>query len=275
VATVSVGVSLFVGGNTNVGNLRALGGVNGPASVKGHPVRSAKAIRILIADGQPIFCQGLRKVIETQADLRVVSDTSDGAEALKLVREHAPDILLLDLAIAGLAALRVLRDLQSFAPSVRTIFLAAEAETPETVEALKLGARGVMRKDSPADLLLKAIRCVNAGQHWVRRDKITNVLQSLGKETSPWINGPLGRNLHVTSREIQIISAILHGGSNKDIAKQLGLSEDTVKHHLTHIFDKLGVCTRLELALFAMDYDVFRRSSVGYEQQVSAISPSH
>jgi len=258
-----------------VGNLCALGRVNGPATVKGRPVRSPKAIRILIADAQPIFCQGLRKVIGTQADLSVVGDTSDGAEALKLVREHAPNILLLDAAIAGLAALRVLRDVQSSAPSVRTIFLAAEADTPETVEALKLGARGVMRKDSPADLLLKAIRCVNAGQHWVRRDKMRDVLQSLGKETSPWINGPLGRNLHVTSREIQIISAILHGGSNKDIAKQLGLSEDTVKHHLTHIFDKLGVCTRLELALFAMDYDVFRRPSAGYEEQVSASSPSH
>jgi DNA-binding NarL/FixJ family response regulator len=239
------------------------------------PVRSPKVIRILIADGQPIFCQGLRKVIETQADLRVVGDTSDGAEALKLAREHAPDILLLDAAIAGLAALRVLRDVQSSAPSVRTIFLAAEAETPETVEALKLGARGVMRKDSPADLLLKAIRCVKAGQHWVRRDEISDVLQSPGKETSPWLNGPLGRNLLLTSREIQIITAILQGGSNKDIAKQLGLSEETVKHHLTHIFDKLGVCTRLELALFAMDYGLFRRGSADYAQHASASSPSH
>src|SRR5882724_1382801 len=257
-----------------MGNVSAIGSVNGAATVKGRPVRSPKAIRILIADGQPIFCQGLRKVIETQADLRVVGDTSDGAEALKLAREHAPDILLLDAAIAGLAALRVLRDVQSSAPSVRTIFLAAEAETPETVEALKLGARGVMRKDSPADLVLKAIRCVNAGQHWVRRDKITDVLQSLSKETSPWLNGPLGRDLHVTSREIQIISAILHGGSNKDIAKQFGLSEDTVKHHLTHIFDKLGVCTRLELALFAMDYDAFRRPPADYPQHVSMSSPA-
>jgi DNA-binding NarL/FixJ family response regulator len=252
-----------------VGNLCALKRVNG------RPVRSPKSIRILIADGQPIFCQGLRKVIETQADLRVVGDTSDGIEALKLAREQAPDILLLDAAIAGLDALRVLRDVRSSAPSVRTILLAAEAETPETVEALKLGARGVMRKDTPANLLLKAIRCVNAGQHWVRRDKISDVLQSLGKETSPWLNGPLGRNLHITSRQIQIISAILHGGSNKDIAKQFGLSEDTVKHHLTHIFEKLGVCTRLELALFAMDYDLFGRPSADYAQHLSASSSSH
>jgi DNA-binding NarL/FixJ family response regulator len=210
-------------------------------------------------------------VIETEDDLRVVGLTSDGAEALKLVREHAPDILLLDASIAGLAALRVLRDVQNSAPSVRTIFLAAEAETPETVEALRLGARGVIRKNSPVDPLLKAIRCVKAGQLWVRRDKISDVLLSLGKETSPWLNGPLGRDLQLTSRERQIISAILHGGSNKDIAKQFGLSEDTVKHHLTHIFDKLGVCTRLELALFAMDYDLFRRPSADYPQYVQQV----
>jgi len=79
----------------------------------------------------------------------------------------------------------------------------------------------------------------------------------------------------VTSREIQIISAILHGGSNKDIAKQFGLSEDTVKHHLTHIFDKLGVCTRLELALFAMDYELLSRPPADYAQHVSASSSSH
>jgi two-component system, NarL family, nitrate/nitrite response regulator NarL len=252
-----------------VGNSCALGRVSGPVTVKAQPVRSPAVIRILIADGQPIFCQGLRKVIETQSDLRVVGDTSDGAAVLKLAREHRPDILLLDVAIPGLAALRVLRDVRSSRPSVRTIFLAAEVETSETAEALKLGARGVMRKDSPADLLLKAIRCVKAGQHWVRRDKISDVLQLLGKETSERLNGTLARNLHVTSREIQIISAILHGGSNKDIATQLGLSEDTVKHHLTHIFNKVGVCTRLELALFAMDYDLFRGPSADYTQNVS------
>jgi two-component system nitrate/nitrite response regulator NarL len=256
-----------------VGTLCALGRVNGPPAVKRRPVRSPKAIRILIADGQPIFCEGLRKVIETQADLRVVGDTCDGAEAINLAREHAPDILLLDVAITGFAALRVLRDVQNSAPSVRAIVLAAEAETPDTVGALKVGARGVMRKDSPPDLLLKAIRCVSAGQHWVRRDKITDVLHSLGKETSERLNAPLARNLHMTSREIQIISAILDGGSNKGIAMQLGLSEDTVKHHLTHIFSKVGVCTRLELALFAVDYDLFCRPSADFTQHVSVSSP--
>jgi DNA-binding NarL/FixJ family response regulator len=214
-------------------------------------------------------------VIETQPDLRVVGDTSDGAEALKLVREHAPDILLLDAAIAGLAALRVLHDVQSSAPSVRSIFLAAEAETSETVEALKFGARGVMRKDSPPDLLLKAIRSVIAGQLWVGREKIADILRSFGNGASAPPNAPLGNNFLLTSREIQIISRILQTESNKDIAKKFGISENTVKHHLTHVFDKLGVCTRLELALLVVNCELLGRRSAEHLPHPSAGSPSY
>src|ERR1700719_4014504 len=112
-----------------------------PARAVLHP--PPKAIRIVIAGGQPIFRQGLRRVIETQSDLRVVGETSDGTDAVKLARKHAPAILLIDLAISGLTALKMLRDFQSSASPVRSIVLAAEIETPDTRQALKLGARGV------------------------------------------------------------------------------------------------------------------------------------
>jgi len=194
-------------------------------------------------------------VIEAQSDLKVVGEASDGAEAVKLAGERTPDTLLLDLAIPGLAGLEVLRKVQHSAPQVRTILLATELETPETLEALKLGARGVIPKDSPADLLLKAIRSVMAGQYWVGREKMADLLQSLANGTSA-PKGPVGTNFHLTPRELQIISAILDGESNENIAKRFGLSENTVKHHLTHVFDKLGVGNRLELALFAMHRDL-------------------
>ena len=143
-----------------------------------------KAIRIVIADGQPIFRQGLRRVIETQSDLRIVGETSDGTEAVKLVRKHAPGILLLDLAVSGLAALKVLRNVQSSASQVRGIVLAAEIETPDTRQALKLGARGVMRKDSPPELLLKGIRNVMAGECWMGRENMANFPARPGNGTS-------------------------------------------------------------------------------------------
>ena len=211
-----------------------------------------KAIRIVIADGQPIFRQGLRRVIETQSDLRIVGETSDGTEAVKLVRKHAPGILLLDLAISGLAALKVLRNVQSSASQVRGIVLAAEIETPDTRQALKLGARGVMRKDSPPELFLKGIRNVMAGECWMGRENMGNFPARPGNGTSQSADVPTGNYLHLTSRELQIVSAIVDGETNKAIAERFGLSGNTVKHHLTRVFDKLGVGNRLELAILAL-----------------------
>jgi two-component system, NarL family, nitrate/nitrite response regulator NarL len=219
---------------------------------RARPNQRPKAIRIVIAGGQPIFRQGLRRVIETQSDLQVVGETSDGTEAVKLVRKHAPGILLLDLAVSGPAALKVLRNVQSSASQVRGIVLVAEIETPDTRQALKLGARGVMRKDSPPELLLKGIRNVIAGEYWMGRENMANFLAWAGNGTSPSADAPTGNHLHLTSRELQIVSAIVDGETNKAIAERLGLSGNTVKHHLTHVFDKLGVGNRLELALFAL-----------------------
>ena len=210
-----------------------------------------KRIRIVIADGQPIFCQGLRRVIETQSDLWLVAETSDGAEAVKLMHKYSPDVLLLDLAVSGLAALNVLRSVHSSASQVRSIVLANEIETCDAHQALKLGAHGVMRKDSSAELLLKGVRSVMAGECWMARENMANFLTWLGNGTSPSADVPTGNHLHLTSRELQIVSAIIEGETNKGIAVRLGLSENTVKHHLTHVFDKLGVSSRLELAVFA------------------------
>jgi len=242
-----------------MGNLSAPGPVNGPATVNGHFVRDLKAIRILIADAGPIFRQGLRTLIATQSDLNVVGEASDGDQAVKLADQRSPDILLVDLAIPGLMALEVLRQIQCSVPYVRTIILGPETETPETLEALELGARGVIPKNSPTELLFKAVRSVMAGQYWVGREKIADMLQSLGKGPSAPLNRSLGNKSHLTPREIQIISGVLLGKSNKDIASKFGLSENTVKHHLTHIFEKLGVSNRLELALFGTNRDVLSR----------------
>jgi two-component system nitrate/nitrite response regulator NarL len=211
-----------------------------------------KTIRIVIADGQPIFRQGLRRVIETQSDLRIVGETSDGTEVVKLVRKHAPTILLLDLAISGRAALKILGNVQSSCSLIRSIVLAPETDTLGTRRALNLGARGVMRKDSPPELLLEGIREVMAGEYWLGRETIANSLASLDKRNSVFADEPTGNHLHLTSRELQIVSAIVAGETNKAIVERLGLSANTVKHHLTRIFDKLGVANRLELAIVAL-----------------------
>lgn len=258
-----------------MGNLSARRSAFEPPLAKGLFHQCPKTIRILIAHGEPVFRRGLRAVIDTQPDLRVVGEASDGAVAVKLAGKHAPDILLVDLDIPGLTGLEVLRQVQRWAPQVHSMILALKMETPETLEALELGARGVMPKDCTAELLLKGIRSVVAGQYWIGRETVADLLQSLARGTPASPNGPLQKNSHLTPREIQIISGILRGESNKDIAKKFGLSENTVKHHLTHVFDKLGVGNRLELALFAMDRDLLGRRSAEQVPRAPASSPSN
>ncbi len=216
--------------------------------------RRSQPIRIVIADDHPIFRDGLRRLLEAEADLKVIGEASDGAEAVKLARQLKPDILLLDLAMPRNPGLEALRELSSGSTnSVRVILLTAAAEKNQIVEALQLGARGVVLKDSATQLLLKSIHTVMAGEYWVGRESVSNLVQYLrtlvqssGEEARQKIFG-------LTPREIEIVSAVVAGYSNKEIAEYFKISEDTVKHHLSNIFDKLGVSTRLELALFAVN----------------------
>jgi DNA-binding NarL/FixJ family response regulator len=214
-------------------------------------------ISILIADGHPIFRDGLRKLLEAETGFRVVGEACDGEEAVRLAKRLKPDVVLLDLAMPRHTGKEALKGL-SVLPSVRTIVLAAAIETQQLVDALQLGARGVFLKESASQVLFKSIRTVVAGQYWVGRDSVASVVQAL-KDLPPLPSGDATRrDFGLTARELQLVAAIVDGYSNKEIAGKFGLSEQTVKHHLTNIFDKLGVSSRLELALFATNHRLVR-----------------
>lgn len=211
-------------------------------------------IRLVIADDHPIFRDGLRRLLEAEPDMKVIGEAKDGAEAVKLARQLRPDIMLLDLAMPkhpGLEALRELSD--GSTNSVRVILLTAAAEKNQIVEALQLGARGVVLKDSATQLLLKAIHTVMAGEYWVGREAVSNLVQYLRNLVQASAETSKQKKFGLTPRELEIISAVVAGFANKEIAEYFKISEDTVKHHLSNIFDKLGVSTRLELALFAVN----------------------
>ncbi|MBZ5566433.1 MAG: response regulator transcription factor [Acidobacteriia bacterium] len=208
-------------------------------------------IRILIADDHPIFRDGLRRLLESEPDLRVVGEAADGAEAVALAQELKPDILLLDLAMPGMPGLEALRELSLAKSPVRTILLTASVERPQIVEALQLGARGVVLKESATQLLLKSITAVMAGSYWVGRDSVPDLQQLVLGKFAP--EQP-GNRYGLTRREMQMVAAIVEGSSNREMAQKFNVREDTVKHHLTSIFAKLGVSTRLELALFALEH---------------------
>jgi DNA-binding NarL/FixJ family response regulator len=217
-----------------------------------------RPIRILIADSQPLFRTGLRRALEAEPDLGVVGETGDGDEAVELARSLGPDLLLLDPEMPRTDGLEALERLNGLDKTLSTILLTASLDHARLVEAVRLGVRGVVSKDASRELLLKAIRSVLAGQYWLGREEVADVVRTL-LETSPDLNGRNGRNgrktaLPLTPREREVVSAVVQGLSNREIATRLSVSEDTVKHHLTNIYDKLGLSSRVELVVYALSH---------------------
>jgi two-component system, NarL family, nitrate/nitrite response regulator NarL len=217
--------------------------------------KSSQPVRILLADDHPIFRDGLRRLLETEPGFRVVGEASDGAEAVAMAKKLKPDLLLLDLAMPKHPGLEAVRELGNSDTPVRILLLTAAVEKEQIVEALQLGARGVVLKESATQLLLNSIRAVMAGQYWVGRETISNLVEYLRGLLAP-PPAPKQKKFGLTPRELEIVSAVVAGYTNKDVAAHYKISEDTVKHHLSNIFDKLGVSTRLELALFAVHQDL-------------------
>jgi DNA-binding NarL/FixJ family response regulator len=214
---------------------------------------SESPIRIVIADDHPLVRDGLRRLFEMQPGFAVIGEAADGVEAAQRARELRPDILLLDLAMPRMNGLEVLKELADTAKDVRTILLTAAIEREETVQALRLGARGVVLKESATEMLYRCVRAVMAGEFWVGHERIDDLLKTLRQiERAPAREASPASRL--TQREFQVIAAIVEGATNKDVGKEFGLSEQTVKNHLSNIFDKLGVSTRLELALYAVHH---------------------
>ncbi len=210
-------------------------------------------IRILLADDHPIFRDGLKRLLEAEPGFKVIGEASNGVEAVRLVKQLKPELLLLDLSMPQQTGIEAIRELGSLGASVRIILLTAAAEKSQIVEALQLGARGVVLKDSATQLLIQAVRTVMAGEYWVGREQVSNLVQYLRTLMQTTAQETKQRKFGLTPRELEIVSAVVAGFANKEIAGHFKISEDTVKHHLSNIFDKLGVSTRLELALFAVN----------------------
>ena len=216
--------------------------------------KSADTIDIVIASGHPIFREGLRKLLEAEPGLRIVGEAADGEETVKVVRQLKPKILLLDLSMPKVTGLEALRELSKLGTQTRTIVLTAAIEKEQVIEVLQLGARGIVLNHSALQLLLKSIRCVSAGQYWVGHESVSDLIQALRRIGPDHRASEASRDFGLTSRQKQVIALIVAGYTNKDLARKLDISEHTAKHHLTNIFDKLGVSNRLELVLFAIDH---------------------
>jgi two-component system nitrate/nitrite response regulator NarL len=206
------------------------------------------AVRIVIADDHPIFRDGLKGLLESEPGFKVVGEAADGIEAVRVTQTFQPDVLLLDIAMprmGGLDALSALTGLPT-----RVIMLAASISEGGVLKAIQLGARGVVLKEAATRQLLEGIHRVVRGKYVVGDGAVECLAEALQHPVA----GQRARRFKLTRRELDIIAAIVAGQSNKDIADHLSISVQTVKHHLTSIFDKTGASSRLELASFAVSH---------------------
>ena len=194
-------------------------------------------------------------MLRAEGHFDVVGEASDGDEAITQTLELLPDILLLDLSMPRMPGLEAMRAIMSGSPRVKILLLTATISTQQIIEALQIGARGIVTKDALIDQLTNAIDAVMQGDYWINGQRVVNLVGAL-HELMQKAAVPERKTYGLTPRELEVVGCIVEGCSNRDIAKQFAISEETVKRHLSNIFDKTGVSTRLELALFAIAHQL-------------------
>jgi two-component system, NarL family, nitrate/nitrite response regulator NarL len=209
-------------------------------------------IRIVILDRHALVRTGLRLIIENHPGLKVVGEAGEADEGLEIVTSQKPDIILLKLDLAGSIGLDIIQKLLSASSHSRIILIARIDETQVYSRAVQEGVLGIVLKTQPEEIFIKAIQKVHAGEVWIERSLIANLLNDLTHAQHFAARDPENDRIsQLSQRERQVIHAIGQGLKNYQIAEQLSVSETTVRHHLTSIYSKLGVSDRLELLVYA------------------------
>ena len=210
--------------------------------------------RVVVADDHPVVRIGVRNILVAVPEFQIVGECSDGEAALHLVLTNTPDLLLLDLAMPTMSGIEVLRALRLSQATVKTLVLAATVDRRQTLDILQLGAHGILLKDAVAERLATACLAVMSGRYWLGDQTVTDIVQAMADPGGLQLPDPNGTSL--TARQLQVVKAVVEGRANKGIAEKLTISEETVKRHLTIIFDKTGMSSRLELAMYAVKHGI-------------------
>lgn len=228
----------------------------GPKNRPTHAPAATEVVRIALADDHAMYRAELRARLDAQPDFSVIGEASSPDETMALCGSGLPHVLLLDIAMRGGEGMTLLERLRDIGSDMRVLMMTTAIARPDLVRALQLGARGVIAKDAPEALLFKSIRRVRAGEYWVGRDMVADLVHALASAARSPLRPmvPSGRAFALTTRELEIVAAVASGYTNRQMAEKFAIAEDTIKHHLTSIFDKTGVSNRLELALFAIHH---------------------
>jgi len=215
---------------------------------------SAVATSLLISDLTQMGCELLTSILTANGAFQIVGSARDRKTLLEAALAHAPEVALISLALedgptSGLAALK---ELHARAPKTFAIVLMDKHNPDIVVEAFRLGARGVFLREQPLQLLLRCIRVVREGQIWASSADLIRILDVLSTSNSLSVNNAKGEEL-LSKREREIVTLVAQGMTNREVAAQAHLSENTVKNYLLRVFDKLGVSSRAELIIYALN----------------------
>ncbi len=215
-------------------------------------------IEVVIVDDHPVFRQGLRNILATHEDLSIVGEASDGDEAVKLVQELLPDVVMMDINLPTINGLQATRELKRLCPQVNIIMLTAYDDKEQIYHAIRAGASAYHAKDVSPEKLVDVIRHVSQGQYVVDGKAMDEdgIDDWLLEEFRRFGSGEIDREARFLSplspREMEILELVVRGMSNKEVAYYLGISHQTVKNHMTAILSKLGVADRTQATVYAL-----------------------
>ncbi len=230
-----------------------MAGSGGDGAVAGTG-RETEPIRTMIVDDHALFRRGLEIVLVTEPDIEVVGEASDGAEAVEKAGESLPDVVLMDVRMPRSSGIEACRAIKGVAPSARIIILTMSDEEDDLFEAIKAGASGYLLKDIPLDEVAEAVRAVHGGQSLISPSMAGKLLSEFAtlarrEDTEPPQELPAPK---LTDREMQVLKLVARGMNNRDIAKELFISDNTVKNHVRNILEKLQIHSRMEAVMVAV-----------------------
>jgi DNA-binding NarL/FixJ family response regulator len=218
----------------------------------GEPNVADERIRLLIADDHELFRRGLRMVLEDEDDIEVIDEAGDGEQAVEMAREHAPDVVVMDVRMPGLTGIQAARRIKEEEPGTKILVLTISDEEDDLYEAIKAGANGYLLKEISIDEIAHAVRSVHSGQSLISPSMASKLLDEFAtmikkEEQKEEVPAP-----RLTPREMEVLEHVAQGMNNREIAKALFISENTVKNHVRNILEKLHLHSRMEAVVYAV-----------------------